>query len=160
MPSISLPRHLGSAHTAGARLPGPPGLAVRLYVALFRTTLDRALARGEDPVTRRTLAVRAGQLASPRGRARVITALERAFAAARAPRALTSAVAPDPTAIRANRSALLDLFDRLRAPDPVAAAGVARILVLLRDGCSPLYLPARPDLLAAELDHVQRALAP
>jgi hypothetical protein len=59
-----------------------------------------------------------------------------------------------------NRSALLDLVDRLRAPDPVAAAGIARILVLLRDGSSPLYLPARPDLLAAELDHVQRALAP
>ena len=160
MASISLPRHLGSAHTAGARLPGSPGLAVRLYVALFRIKLDRALARGEDPVSRRALAVRAGQLASPRGRARVVTALERAFAAARTPRVLTSAVAPDATAIRLNRSALLDLVDRLRAPDPVAAAGVARILVLLRDGCSPLYLPARPDLLAAELDHVQRALAP
>jgi hypothetical protein len=160
MASISLPRHLGSAHTAGARLPGPPGLAVRLYVALFRIKLDRALARGEDPVSRRALAVRAGQLASARGRARVVTALERAFAAARTPRVLTSAVAPDATVIRLNRSALLDLVDRLRAPDPVAAAGIARILVLLRDGCSPLYLPARPDLLAAELDHVQRALAP
>jgi hypothetical protein len=149
MASISLPRHLGSAHTAGARLPGPPGLAVRLYVALFRIKLDRALAHGQDPVSRRALAVRAGQLASARGRARVVTALERA-----------SAVAPDATVIRLNRSALLDLVDRLRAPDPVAAAGIARILVLLRDGSSPLYLPARPDLLAAELDHVQRALAP
>ena len=137
-----------------------PSLAVRLYVALFRLKLDRALACGEDPVTRRALAVRAGQLASPRGRAGVVTALERAFAAARAPRTLTSAVMPDPTAIWANRSALLDLADRLRTPDSVAAAGVARILALLRDGSSPLYFPARPDLLAAELDQVQRALGP
>jgi hypothetical protein len=156
-----LPGHLDGLHTAGIdRLPGPPGVAVRLYVALFRTKLDCALARGADPVSRRALAVRAGQLASARGRARVVGALERAFADARAPRVVTSAVAPDATAIRLNRSALLDLVDRLRAPEPVAAAGVARLLVVLRDGCSPLYLPARPDLLAAELDQVQRVLAP
>jgi hypothetical protein len=59
-----------------------------------------------------------------------------------------------------NRSALLDLIDRPRCTEPVAAAGVARLFVLLRDGCSPLYTPARPDLLARELDRVHRALAP
>ena len=161
MASISLPRHRGGLQTAGdARLPGPPGFGVRVYVAVSRSKLDRALARGEDPVTRRALAVRAGQLVSARGRERVVVALERAVAAACAPRALTAAVAPNPTAVRSNRSALLDVTDRLRGPEPVAAAGVARLLVLLRDGCSPLYSPARPDLLAGELDHVHRALAP
>jgi hypothetical protein len=161
MASISHPRHLGGPHTAGdARLPGAPGFGVRTYVAVSRPQLDRALARGEDPVTRRALAVRAGQLVSTRGRERVVGALERAIAAARAPRAFTSAVAPNPTAVLSNRSALLDLIDRLRSPEPVAAAGVARLLVLLRDGCSPLYTPARPDLLAHELDRVHRALAP
>ena len=161
MASISLPRHLGRTHTAGvSRLPGPPGLGLRLYVALFRPSLDRALARGEDPVTRRALAMRAGQLVSARGREHVVVALERAVAAARAPRAFTAAVAPNPTTVLSNRSALLDLIDRLRSPEPVAATGVARLLVLLRDGCSPLYSPARPDLLAGELDHVHRALAP
>ena len=161
MASISLPRHRGGLQIAGdARLPGAPGFGVRVYVAVSRSKLDRALARGEDPVTRRALAVRAGQLVSTRGRERVVGALERAIAAARAPRALTSAVAPNPTAVLSNRSALLDLVDRLRSPEPVAAAGVARVLVLLRDGCSPLYTPPRPDLLARELDHVQRALAP
>jgi hypothetical protein len=159
MASLSLPRSL--VHSAGdARLPGPPGPLVRLQVALHRGGLDRALARGEDPVTRRALAVRAGQLVSTRGRERVVGAVERAIAAARAPRAFTSAVAPNPTAVLSNRSALLDLIDRLRSPEPVAAAGVARLLVLLRDGCSPLYTPPRPDLLAREIDHVHRALAP
>ena len=159
MASISLPRSL--VHSAGdVRLPGPPGPLVRLQVALHRGGLDRALARGEDPVTQRTLAVRAGQLVSARGREHVVGALERAIAAARAPRAFTAAVAPNPTAVLRNRSALLDLIDRLRSPEPVAATGVARLLVLLRDGCSPLYTPPRPDLLARELDHVHRALAP
>ena len=149
MASISLPRHLGGLHSAGdARLPGAPGFGVRVYVAVSRSKLDRVLA------------VRAGQLVSTRGRERLVGALERAIAAARAPRALTSAVAPNPTAVLGNRSALLDLIDRLRSPEPVAAAGVARLLVLLRDGCSPLYTPPRPGLLARELDHVQRALAP
>ena len=120
----------------------------------------RALARGEDPVARRALAVRAGQLVSPRGRARLVAAVERAVVAALAPRALTSAVAPNPTAVRLNRSALFDLVDRLRSPEPVAAAGVARILVLLRDGCSPLYLPGQPERLSRELDRANRALSP
>lgn len=159
--SISLPRRPGAAHTAGdAPLPGAPGIGVRLYVALFRSKLDRALARGEDPVARRALAVRAGQLVSPRGRARLVAAVERAVVAALAPRALTSAVAPNPTAVRLNRSALFDLVDRLRSPEPVAAAGVARILVLLRDGCSPLYLPGQPERLSRELDRANRALSP
>lgn len=139
-------------------VPPPPRLGLRVYVALCRPKLDRALARGEDPVTRRALALRAGQLASPRGRERVVTALQRALAAAADQRVLTSAVAPNPTVIRANRSALLDLVDRLRASEPVAAAGLARILVLLRDGSSPLYLPTPSDPLAAELDQVQLAL--
>jgi len=161
MASLSLPRHGTRAHGGLAwRLPGPPGFGLRLYVAMVRPSLDRALARGEDPVSRRALALRAGQLAGPRGRARVVVALERAFTAAVAPRSITSAVAPNPTAVRPNRSALLDVVDRLRAPEPVAAGGVARLLVLLRDGCSPLYLPARPEQLAHELDRVHRALAP
>jgi len=161
MPVLSLPRHLGGAQTAGdARLPGPPGFAMRLYVALRRSKLDRALARGEDPVAQRALSVRAGQLASPTGRARVAAALERALEASCGRRVLTAAVAPDPTALRRNRSLLLDLVDRLRSPEPVAAAGVARLLVLLRDGCSPLYLPAPPEVLGDDLDRAHRLLTP
>jgi hypothetical protein len=139
-------------------LPGPPGLGLRLRVALSRARLDRALARDGGSVARRALAVRAGQLASPRGRAGVAASLERAFAAALGPHPPTSAVVPSPTAIRANCTAFLDLVDRLRSPEPVAAAGLARILVLLRDGSSALYLPARPELLTCELDRVHRAL--
>ena len=104
--------------------------------------------------------MRAGQLVSARGRERVVGGLERAIAAARAPRALTAAVAPDSTALLSNRSALLDLMDRLRSPEPVAAAGVARLLVLLRDGCSPLYTPPRPGCWRASSMMSTRALAP
>jgi len=161
MPSVSHPRTFGGVHTAGGlRLPGPPGPLVRLYVAFHRGGLDRALARGEDPVARRTLAVRAGQLVSSRGRARVATQLERAIHSATAPRRLTSAVAPNATAVRLHHTQILDLVDRLRSSEPVAAAGVARLLVLLRDGCSPLYLPDPPEALGDDLERTHRLLTP
>ena len=65
-----------------------------------------------------------GSSVSTRGRERVVGALERAIAAARTPRALTSAVAPNRTAVLSNRSAL-DLVDRLRSPEP-GPRGVSR----------------------------------
>jgi hypothetical protein len=161
MPSVSLPRTLGGVHTAGGlRLPDPPGPLVRLYVAVRRGSLDRALARGEDPVARRALAVRAGQLVSRRGRARVAVDLERALRSAIAPPELTSAVAPNPTAVRLHYAQILELVDWLRSSEPVAAAGVARLLVLLRDGCSPLYLPAPPEALGDDLERAHRLLTP
>jgi hypothetical protein len=161
MPSVSLPRTVGGVHSPGGlRLPGPPGLLVRLWVALHRSSLDRALARGEDPVLRSALAVRAGQLASPCGRARVANALERALRSALPPRPFTAAVAADPAAMRLHRSQILDLVDRLHSPEPVAAAGVARLLVLLRDGCSPVYLPGPPEALCDDLERADRLLAP
>jgi hypothetical protein len=160
MASVSLPRQHAAVADGTLRLPGPPGLLVRLYVSVHRGALDRALARGEDPVARRALAVRAGRLVRPRGRARLATALERAAGSATVPRGFTAAVAPNPTAMRLHRTQLLDLADRMRSPEPVAAAGVARLLVLLRDGCSPLYLPAPPEVLGDDLDRAHRLLAP
>ncbi|HEX3317326.1 MAG TPA: hypothetical protein VHR88_04865 [Solirubrobacteraceae bacterium] len=104
--------------------------------------------------------MRAGQLASPRGRARVAAALERAMRSARTPRAFTASVGANPAATHLHRTQILDLVDRLRAPEPVAAAGVARLLVLLRDGCSSLYLSAPPEVLGDDLDRAHRLLSP
>jgi hypothetical protein len=143
-------------------LPGPLGPGLRLYVLLRRGKLDRALARGEDPVASRALALRAGQLAGPRGRELVVAGLERAVHAAEqsSRRFVGAAVLPDAAAVRANRSAMLDLVDRLRSPEPVAAAGVARMLLLLRDGSSALYTAGAAQQLGRELDRAYRALSP
>jgi hypothetical protein len=131
-----------------------------LSVLLHRNKLDRDLALGADPVSSRALALRAGQLAGRRGRGRAATAVERVIQAADDGAArFSSAVPPNRAAICSNRAELLHLLGRLRGPEPVAANGVARLLRLLRDGTSPLYVPGAPYLLADELERVDRALS-
>src|SRR3954451_11258534 len=106
-------------------LPARPlgaGAGVRVRVFWHRTGLDRALAAGADPASSRELAVRAGQLTGPRGRGLAAQSLEcMVNAAAGGPdgRVTSGVVVPDVGALRANRSALLDLLDRLRSPEPV-----------------------------------------
>lgn len=162
MPLASIPARPGSvAAPELPAVPRPVGVGVRLAVLLRRTTLDRRLARGADPVTSRALALRAGQLAGPRSRDLAVFGLESALSEAqrRGPRYLTSAIAPDRAAVLANRDALLAIVDRLRSPSPVRPAGVARLLVLLRDGAGPLFVTGEPGSLAHELDAIQRALS-
>jgi hypothetical protein len=136
-------------------------VGVRLGVLVHRGTLDRALAHGADAANTRMLALRAGQLAGTRCRTTLADALEDALAATdrSARRRASAAIDPDRTAVRSNRTALLDLVDRLRAPEPVAAGGVARLLMLLRDGGGPLFAPGVPGQLTRALDDVDHALS-
>ena len=119
MASISAPTH--RRPTLARELPALPrlvGIGLWLRVLLRRGALDRALARGTDPVASRELAARAGQLTGPRGRHLVANALEHALRVADRPRVrfASSAVPPDVAAIRANRSALEDVVARVRSP--------------------------------------------
>jgi hypothetical protein len=49
---------------------------------------------------------------------------------------------------------ILGLASRLRAPEPVAARGVASLQSLLCDGAGPCYLPTHPDALAIALQAI------
>ena len=93
-------------------------------------------------------------------RARAAAGLEGILAAvdSPAPNVLTAAIAPNPTAVDTNRRELVELVDRLRSDEPVAADGVARVLALLRDGTSPLYTPGPPYVLAVHLERAEHAL--
>lgn len=97
-----------------------------------------ALARGDPPDWR--FAWRARHLTNARTRRRLATGLERAVEAAARPRqAITAAVPLQRDAVLASRPELLALADRLRAPEPVYAQGVALVSELLGNADSPLY---------------------
>jgi len=107
---------------------------------LRRASLDARLAAGENPQGAPELGLRARQLrdldtrrALGRG---VLAVVQRAD---RRRWSLTSTIAPAAPAIDDARPALIQLAIALRSPEPVRAQGVARVLVLLRDGNGPLY---------------------
>ena len=115
-----------------------------------RRAADAALSDGRDPGCSAVLAARARQLTSRRSRQRTALALERLALTARR-RPSRTWVAPSPTAVAANREALLELAAVLRACRPVYAGGVATLELVLRDGSGPVYTDRRGEGLAAEL---------
>jgi hypothetical protein len=58
------------------------------------------------------------------------------------------------------RTVIAALDQRLRAPEPVSAHGMALLLVLLTDGASPLYRPSEPGALGSRLRAAAAALEP
>lgn len=139
----------------------PSPVRDRLRAWLCHWSLDHALAGGVPPDSSVALSLRAHKLIGHPIRiamAHEIRAIAkevsspRCFADPRVPicrRALLESVA-----------ALDALADRLEAPDAVEARGVARLLVVLRDGTGPLFNPARADRLADALTEALEALEP
>jgi len=104
--------------------------------------LDSALADGVDPAGSEELMARAVQLARPKQRAELATAIKHLVAMAdRPPERLVSA---PPLfrrdQVRANRSLLLSLAERLSGEGPHALKGVAMTSVLLNDVRSPIHV--------------------
>jgi len=138
-------------------------LTERLRLTLRQVRLDDELAAGAEPVASRELALRAGQLTSPRRRARFARSLRRAIAAAELPphRRLPGRGASVPV----NRAAVLEARPELEAladdlveishPNP---RGVALALRLLRDGAGPLYRPWSSDELREAAKGARAAL--
>jgi hypothetical protein len=138
-------------------------LAERVLLTLRQVRLDDELAAGADPVATRELALRAGQLTSPRRRARFARSLRRAIAAAELS---PSARLPGRgAAVPVNRAAVLEARPELEAladdlveishPNP---RGVALAVQLLRDGAGPLYRPWSPADLREAAEGARAAL--
>jgi hypothetical protein len=122
--------------------PRRPRPMLRLRTWWNAPELDSALADGVDPAGSEELMARAVQLVRPKKRAELATAIKRLVASAdRPPERLVSA---PPLfrhdQVRANRSMLLRLAERLGGQGPHALKGVAMTSVLLGDYRSPIHV--------------------
>jgi hypothetical protein len=135
-----------------------PGGLARLEARLRAGALDQAIAAGADPASSPAMARRAASLTSRRTRSRLAGALEELVAAAEGRRALLR-VRPARAALAGQRKLLLELAATLRGPAPVYARGVALLLVLVRDGTGPAYVPGGGEELARHLRAARAAFA-
>lgn len=103
------------------------------------------LADGAEPGISEESAVRATQLIAIVTRRRIASSLRRLVAEAIRPHgALCSAVPLCRPAVASSREGLLGLAEVLEREQPVNPCGVARTLLMLRDGAGPLYDPGSP----------------
>ena len=142
------PDLFSAASDARRRTAAPrPSLAARVTARLRAYQFDRQLAVGVPAPEGSALAVHQARLTSVAEREAIAHALRQAVREARAGgNPLTSRIPVHPT----NIAAVEDLIDtitlRLHSPRPVSARGMARLRVVLSDGCGPLYRFGRGDL--------------
>lgn len=123
--------------------------------------LDRQLAAGVSAGTGAVLALRARRITTPRARRRIAHGLSGALRSAQATTVgFTAAVRPHAPEVLAARAVMAALEQRLCAPEPVTARGVAMLNVLLADGTSPFYQPDEPGALGSRLRAAAAALEP
>ena len=133
----------------------------RVFARLLAHRLDTQLASGRLPESSRLLAVRADVLVAATSRGALADWWERLLLEAKQPRPATVA---GPLFIR-GRIALAEdviraLIAALRAPQPVAARGVADAGLLLSDGTGPVYNVRAGTYLAAAVRNALRHLEP
>jgi hypothetical protein len=124
-----------------------PSLAVRATARLRAHQLDRQVAVGVPAPAGSPLAVHQTRLTSPAEREAVARALRLAVHDAHAGHPPFSSRIPVHSD---NVAAAEDLIDtitlRLHSPRPVSARGMARLRLVLCDGCGPMYFSGRGDL--------------
>ena len=142
------PDLLSSASDVRRRTTAPrPSLAARVTALLRAHHLDRQLAVGVPAAAGSALAVHQVRLTSVAEREAVARTLRRAVHDAHAGGApLSSRVPVHPTNIRAAEELIDAITLRLHSPRPVSARGMARLRVVLADGCGPMYRFGRGDL--------------
>ena len=122
-------------------------LTARLIARLRAGHLDRQLAVGVPAPEGSALAVHQMRLTSVTEREAIARALRRTVRDARAgANPLTSRVPLHPTNVTEAEDVIDKVTLRLHAPQPVSARGMARLRVLLADGCGPMYRFGRGDL--------------
>jgi hypothetical protein len=142
------PDLFSTASDAMRRTSAPrPSLVARVTARLRAFRLDRQLAVGVPAPTGSALAVHEARLTSVKEREAIAHTLMRAVHEAR------SGGNPVGRRIPVHRNNILsavDLIDaitlRLHSPRPVNARGMARLRVVMSDGCGPLYENGRGDL--------------
>jgi hypothetical protein len=122
-------------------------------------TLDRRLADGHAPESGVLLAVRAQALVSPGLRRRDARLWGELVPRASRPPVLRSPHTPlNRDAVVGSAGRLAEVCNRLDAPGPVSARGVAMANRLLRDGTGPLYdRRAAASRLGAALEEIVAA---
>ena len=142
-------------------VPQPSRLADRLLARAFGAALDQQLAAGRSPESTRLLAARAQYIVSLPHRTSLARSWDHVLRVAlRGPSARTPAVPLNIRAILAAEPAIRELRERLAAPLPVTAQGVAAAPVLLTNATSPVYGRPGPAALAGLLDAAIAELDP
>jgi hypothetical protein len=142
-------------------VPRPCRLADRLLARALGASLDQRLATGCWPESTRLLAARAQSIVSLPHRTSLARSWGRVLGVARrGPSPRTPAVPLNVRAILAAEPAIRELRERLAAPLPVTAQGVAAATVLLTDATSPVYGRSSPGALAVLLDAAITELDP
>jgi hypothetical protein len=140
----------------------PVRLTERVLARVLGASLDHQLAAGCSPESTRLLAARARDIVALRRRAALAGSWEHLLRVARrAPSQRTRTVPLRSAAILAAEPAIHELTQRLVAPLPVGAQGVATASVLLTDPTSPVYSRRGPrplaDLLQAAISQLDPA---
>jgi hypothetical protein len=139
----------------------PVRLADRLLARSLGASLDQQLATGTPPESSRVLAARAQDIVSLPHRESLARSWDHLLRVARrGPIHRTPAVPLNATAILAAEPAIRELVERLTAPLPVPAQGVAAATTPLTDATSPVYGRQSPDALASLLDDAINQLDP
>jgi hypothetical protein len=119
--------------------------------------LDQRLCHGEPPESSVPLAVRAVHLVGRPSRGQLARTVQRLVTLTSQP-AWSTHVPLCYRNVRAALPELAALHDRLEAPGPVSAYGIAHLRALLTDGAGPLYQGSKRADLAERLREVLTAL--
>lgn len=131
---------------------------IHLRARLIAHRLDAEIERGTSLQPASALAVHTARITSPTEREALARSLRSLIQQARAADSSRTLRVPiDRRAVLACDSLLEQIADHLRAPEPVRARGIARLRLILSDGCGPLYRPG-PGSLGAQLRGVLAAL--
>jgi hypothetical protein len=131
----------------GATAPRRPSLTARVTARLRASHLDRQLAVGVPAPAGSPLAVHQARLTSVVEREAIARALRRAVHDAVAGLApLSSRIPLHPTNVAAAEDLIDTIALRLHSPRPVSARGMARLRLVLSDGCGPMYRCGKGDL--------------
>jgi hypothetical protein len=134
----------------------------RLLALALGASLDEQLAAGCSPESSRLLAARAQDIVALPHRTSLARSWEHLLRVAlRGPTRRTPAVPLNVPSIRAAEPTIRELMERLTAPLPVTAQGVAAASVMLTNVTSPVYGWQSPDALAdllhAAINHLDPA---
>ena len=142
------PDLLSSARDERQRSAAPrPSLAARVTARLRAYRFDRQLAVGVPAPAGSALAVHQARLTSVAEREAIAQALRQAVRDAHSGGTpLASRIPVHSTNIAAAEDLIDTITLRLHSPRPVSARGMARLRVVLSDGCGPFYRFGRGDL--------------